>query len=217
MSQIPRKSQGGITSQLLPWLAVLAVLVGVYGVLADRPLKWRPGVLINSSPLQQPLAEPVRLTRSEFPQAEGYQITARASFTAEARVLGREPYYLGPFAEVSPLDLAVGWGVMSDSAFLERLRIRQSGRFFRWRAQDIALDTNVVNNHSANWHILPARGQVRDELKRLRVGDLIEISGYLVDIDGPDGWKTRTSLTRDDTGDGACEVIWVEKLKIKYR
>jgi len=41
----------------------------------------------------------------------------------------------------------------------------------------------------------------------------VKLSGYLVDVRGDDGWSISTSMTREDTGAGACEVIWVEEFE----
>ena len=41
------------------------------------------------------------------------------------------------------------------------------------------------------------------------------IGGYLVDVAGPGGFAWNTSLTRNDTGDGACEIVWVETLEVR--
>jgi hypothetical protein len=30
----------------------------------------------------------------------------------------------------------------------------------------------------------------------------------------PDGWRWRSSLTREDTGAGACELVWVERIAV---
>jgi len=40
--------------------------------------------------------------------------------------------------------------------------------------------------------------------------------GYLISIRGEDGWHWRSSLSRTDSGDGACEVVWVDSLAIRY-
>jgi hypothetical protein len=53
---------------------------------------------------------------------------------------------------------------------------------------------------------------VRRELDRVRRHDLIELSGYLVEVRHGDGWTWRSSLSRDDAGAGACEVVWVESV-----
>jgi hypothetical protein len=39
--------------------------------------------------------------------------------------------------------------------------------------------------------------------------------GYLVEVRGRDGFRWRSSLTREDTGNGACELVWVEKLDVR--
>jgi hypothetical protein len=34
-----------------------------------------------------------------------------------------------------------------------------------------------------------------------------------VRVEAADGWSWTSSLTRDDTGPGACEVMWVDWLR----
>ena len=41
---------------------------------------------------------------------------------------------------------------------------------------------------------------------------LLTFSGYLIEARAPDGWRWRSSLTREDTGAGACELVWVEQI-----
>ena len=45
-------------------------------------------------------------------------------------------------------------------------------------------------------------------------GSIIAIKGKLVRADHTSGWKWISSLSRKDTGKGACEIVWVEKFKI---
>jgi hypothetical protein len=42
---------------------------------------------------------------------------------------------------------------------------------------------------------------------------LVTVSGYLVDVRGANGFTWKTSLSRSDTGDGSCEIVWVERLE----
>jgi hypothetical protein len=49
-------------------------------------------------------------------------------------------------------------------------------------------------------------------LRRPRPGEVVTLRGYLVDVRGPNGFRWNTSLRRDDTGDGACELMWVEQV-----
>ena len=46
----------------------------------------------------------------------------------------------------------------------------------------------------------------------MRVGDVVTLEGDLIEADKPGGWKWRSSMTRDDTGNGACELVYVEAL-----
>ncbi|WP_221795245.1 hypothetical protein [Oceanobacter mangrovi] len=63
-------------------------------------------------------------------------------------------------------------------------------------------------------YVTPANDQIRAERKRVHKGDIVELSGYLVNIQATDGWRWHSSLTRGDTVNGACELIWVEDFQI---
>ena len=49
---------------------------------------------------------------------EGYQIRPLAQFAVRARVLGREDYRMDKEADLSPIDLALGWKQMADPAVM---------------------------------------------------------------------------------------------------
>jgi hypothetical protein len=179
--------------------------------MATRPLEWRPGALVPDAPQQ------VDLQSASAFQHEDVRLTPRAEFDAEIRVLSRERYWLGSFASVAPLDIAVGWGPMSDSAVLDQLDISQSGRFDFWHYDEAPpIPAETIATHSANWHLVPASKSVWRTLRNLRVGSVVRLQGKLVDIDAPDGSGVRTSLTRTDSGGGACEVIYVESATVRY-
>ena len=55
---------------------------------------------------------------------------------------------------------------------------------------------------------------MESRLRRLRPGQVVTLTGYLVDVRGPGGFRWNTSLRRDDTGDGACELMWIERVSI---
>ncbi len=112
---------------------------------------------------------------------------------------------------MAPIDLALGWGEMSDQAVLDRLTISQSSRFYWYEYQlPPPISQDAIVRHSANVHIIPADDEVKAECKRLRAGELIHLDGELVEVTGPGISTWRSSLRRDDTGNGACEVLFVE-------
>lgn len=186
------------------WLLLLVALVGAYRSFAHRALEQPPGMMAPAVPLQQRLDTPVEV------ELRGHRLTARARISLTARVLGSERYRIDSMARVVPYDLALGWGLMSDTSVLDRIDVSQGNRFYYWRTSDDSLPLRELARHSANMHLIAANGEVADAIAAARVGQVITLSGLLVDVRRPDGGSMRTSLSRDDTGAGACEIIWTE-------
>ena len=189
-----------------PWLVAAALLAlwGGWSWWRTRPLHPPPGVLAPDDPVQAPLDAPLATIRTG-----DFTLTPRARFDLVARVLSTERYRFDAGAALVPEDFALGWGRMSDSAVLRTVDISQAGRFYHWSVQAFPIPRREIETHSANMHLIPADAGVRRALGRVRVGQLVALDGYLVDADRADGWHWRTSLTRDDTGAGACELFYV--------
>jgi hypothetical protein len=130
-------------------------------------------------------------------------------------VLSRDDYHFDEESDISPTDLALGWSRMSDSAVLRTVDIDQGGRFYSWRVREFPIPRREIETHSANMHMVPADATVARALKRVRVGDVVTLDGDLIEADKPGGWKWRSSMTRDDTGAGACELVYVKDVSIK--
>jgi hypothetical protein len=130
-------------------------------------------------------------------------------------VLGMERYHIDALAKLVPEDLALGWGPMSDNGTLRTFDISQSNRFFYWRPKGVlTLPRETVIAHSANTHVIPADALVARRLSHLRRGEVVTLSGDLVDGVRDDGASIKTSLVRTDTGPGACEVMLVREVQI---
>jgi hypothetical protein len=71
-----------------------------------------------------------------------------------------------------------------------------------------------IERHSANMHLIPANEWVEDTLDEVREGSLVELRGFLIEAEADDGWRWRSSLTRDDTGARSCEVFFVERARL---
>ncbi|MCH8139988.1 MAG: hypothetical protein E2O61_11475 [Gammaproteobacteria bacterium] len=144
----------------------------------------------------------------------GYDVRKVEEFTIEARVLSVENYSLGREADLSPTDLAIGWGPMAEESILANFQISQRNRWYFWKARQMPISRSEVITHSANVHIIPANVAARDALAQVRTNDQIRLVGQLVDVDADDGWRWRTSRSRSDTGNGSCEVLWLERLEL---
>jgi hypothetical protein len=191
-----------------PILGITLCCVGVVGMLSGRPIDRPAGVLVDRVPVQQP-------TRAIPFAFDEFVITPQASYDIEARVLSVEPYKIDGGAKLSPIDFAVGWGPMSDSAVLEHFRVTQGARFFTIYPDEQAIDLRTALLGSANMHLIPASGVIRDQLEDVRSGNVVHLQGYLVSVAGPDGYTWNTSLTREDTGAGACELFYVSSVEVR--
>ncbi len=175
----------------------------------------------SSVPVETPVVsvpvdrnQPVQNNLSPAPRIrlDEYQLTLLAEFSIDARVLGRENYRLGREAELSPWDFALGWGEMARPEIAEQFEIRQSGRWYYWRTQRLPIPKRLVETSSANMHLIPANDQVRKRLEQVDEEDQLRLRGFLVEARSDDGWRWRSSLSREDTGNGACEVILVTEV-----
>ncbi len=204
--------------RLAPWLVALVVLLAGWRYLDSRPQPWPPGVIAPDTPRQVDL-DPGEDDAAGAPwRRADFTATPRARFGAAVRVLSKEHYRFDPIARAAPVDLAVGWGAMSDTAIIDALEVSQGARFYTWRYEaEPPLPVGEITRHSANWHIVPGNAEVERRLDDLRTGDVVELDGWLVDLRRDDGGMARTSLRRDDSGAGACEIIWVERLAVRYR
>ncbi|MGH8850191.1 MAG: hypothetical protein ACREYD_04265 [Casimicrobiaceae bacterium] len=194
--------------RFLAILLALAALGGWHWWSSERPVQRPPGIVAPDEPVQVALDPPQTF------DAKGYTFVKRARFDITARLLRKERYRVDAEAALAPYDLGVGWGPLSDSAILDQLEFTQMGRFFYWNPKrgDFPLPRQTTITHLAQIHVIPANADVAARLARLRPGQLVSAQGYLVDVRGPRGFSWNTSLRRDDTGDGACEILWAEVL-----
>jgi hypothetical protein len=194
---------------MLKWLIVmLAVFMAVRYLLTPGPVELGPGVTAPDAPRQAGIDQAKGFT------LHGYRITPLADFAIRAKVLGREDYRFDREAELAPIDLALGWGRMSDEAVLRDIEVSQGGRWYHWRTERMPIPRREIETHSANMHLIPADDTVLDALETVREGQVVELRGYLVRVDHADGWRWVSSLSRDDRGARACELVYVRRAAV---
>ncbi len=112
------------------------------------------------------------------------------------------------------LDVCVVWGDNAQGAQLHKIDF-WNGIFtcnVQTRDQD-AWDSFDMYQLSNN-HLISDDDYVRDQVRDIQIGDQIRVRGYLASYTSPRGGKRGTSTTRTDTGDGACETLYVERFEI---
>ena len=153
----------------------------------------------------------------------GYDIsiTQKAAYTVRGIVMGRENYYSGWNALISPADVALCWGQLADNGTYKRLKWSQGNRWYFWSAEDdFGYNNDFVAQHSSNNHIIPATSNLAKAVKGLKQGHVVEMTGHLVDVTAVKNsenyrWNSSTSTT--DRGDGSCEILYLTRLKVHGR
>lgn len=145
-----------------------------------------------------------------------YQITPLAEYDITAKILSIESYSSDRESELSPIDFALGWGRMSDEAVLEKLSIRQSRRWYYWRTKQFPIPKKEIEQSSCNVHIIPANEDIEDQLDDIIKGQIVNLKGFLVYVEGEGNYKWRSSLSREDKGNHACEVFYVNEIVLPF-
>jgi hypothetical protein len=133
-------------------------------------------------------------------------------------VLSKESYRWDAGAKLVPVDLTIGWGPMSDSAVLSRIDITQGNRWYNShipKVSEFPVSMDEINRHVANMHLIAADNTVAKQIRNVRPGKIVNMRGYLVEVSGKDGFTWRSSLSREDSGGGACELMWVESFSVE--
>jgi len=143
-------------------------------------------------------------------------ITPRASYVVRGIVLSVERYRFDRNAFLSPCDVALAWGPLVEGNLYRKIRWDQSGRWYWWAyGASFPYDNAFIARYSANTHIIPATENVGKAAAALPRHRPAELKGYLVDVDatrdGQSFWW-HSSLSREDTGDGSCEVLFLEQV-----
>lgn len=222
-----KKGHGTLVDSFL--IAAILVIFSLIAILGFSPLSRPKSTVVpqDAFPLQ-PTDDPIQSSitgeaaNSIVWEENGMTWTKqpRASYQIAARVLGNKRYYDWQ-SSVVPRDLALAWGDMSDPAVSESIHWWQSNRWYHYElSYALSYSQSYITSHSANVHIIPATDNLDKALRQLKENDLIYLDGYLVDLEVVDGdcvGQVHTSLSREDTGDGACEILYVERLIVNGR
>jgi hypothetical protein len=193
-------------------LALLAVAVlGYYGLSCPHASGTGEPIDVSRDPLQTATGRP----SFEIATRKGpVTLDPRAAFDAAAVVAGDEHYRFDDGAFLVPVDLVMTWGKLPEEPYRSKVSYGQITRYYFWHTPASDLDLHYIETHSANMHLIPADDNVRRALLSVGRGDRVRVQGLLVNARRDDGFHWTTSMTRGDTGPGACELVWVEQIQI---
>lgn len=203
-----------------PWLAIacgLAIVVAAYLSIRDVTLPPPSEIareIVEGEPRQEPTEEkPFTTVIRGFT----YTIVPKATYEISGLVVSRHrgDAWFNMYHATDPgniEDVCVVWGEVIPNGSYRKVQF-SSGEFtcyFGWSGR---LDPPFNVEKVANNHLLPANDYVTLRIRNLRIGDQIRMTGLLVDYTVSTGGRSlftrQTSLTRKDTGNGACETMFV--------
>ena len=127
---------------------------------------------------------------------------------------GNSRMHLRASDHLNMLDVCVVWGDNATNPLIHKLNFWNgiftcnvnTGNQEAWDSFDMY---QLSNNH-----LISDDDFIRDQVKGISIGDQIRVRGYLASYSNDNGGKRGTSTTRLDTGNGACETLYVEKFDI---
>jgi hypothetical protein len=115
-------------------------------------------------------------------------------------------------------DLCVVWGRNIASGVYRRLKYWNRDFTCMCSFPDEETGALFSERHLSNNHILCADDRLSRRILGVRPGDQVYFKGYLVNYSQPANQFFRGSSTvRDDTGNGACETVYVNEFKVLKR
>lgn len=112
------------------------------------------------------------------------------------------------------LDVCVVWGENAAGGELHKLDFWNGIFTCNVQTRDMDAWHRFRMNQLSNNHLLSADDAVRDQVMRINIGDQIRVRGWLASYSNEQGGRRGTSTTRDDTGNGACETIFIDRFEI---
>lgn len=174
-----------------------------------------PPSALYKDPLQTPLK-----SKPPFDVKENgitYIITPHFNYTLSGMIVSKKDHDSGLITSLhrrwkdylNTADICLIWGKNLDINLADfEFWNRQFTCFYQTYDRE-ALKT-FDGQRLSNNHLLVQDDYLRKQILRLNVGDVVTLRGWLSDYKNLEtGGKRTTSTIRTDTGNGACETIWV--------
>jgi hypothetical protein len=130
-------------------------------------------------------------------------------YTIRARVLSKENYW----EHWAPVDFFLGWGELLEEDATKGVIVQQ-GQRLGWWFPPKGSPLNNLSHRVANTHIIVDNEDTRNEILEIKTGDEVYLQGALVEATFANGTSMRSSLSRTDSGMGACEVFLIKKVEV---
>lgn len=145
-------------------------------------------------------------------------LVPKARYEMVGKVCSRNNYTHGWLKDVAPFDLCVMWGRLATENLSGKVKFWQDDmRFSQFYVMPGSpFDVGYVYSHFSNNHVICHDETLCKAVSRIDKGDIVRVTGYLIYMQGTykgNEVNWNSSLSRNDTGNGACEIIYLSSLQ----
>jgi hypothetical protein len=115
---------------------------------------------------------------------------------------------------INVADVCVVWSDNTNGSDLNRIKFWNGKFTCNFQTDDAGTWERFRQDQISNNHLLTDDSRIRKKIKQVRIGDQVRIRGWLVNYSNNEGYSRGTSTTRNDTGNGACETIYLKDFEI---
>ena len=211
-----------LLERLFKWLLVISTLVLLYAyfVKDDLPQPGYYDASLLAPPVQLPTSRPVFTSKVN---GEEYVINPKFDYELSGVVVSyhdadsiSDIYHHDQWKDFINLrDICVIWGSNVTSGVYKKMAFKNA-TWTCWASwPDRETGQQFSMNQLSNNHILSDNEAVNAVLMSAEPGDHIRLKGVLAEYSNPSsGFNRGTSTRRDDSGNGACETIYLDEFVI---
>lgn len=202
--------------KILFFIMVIILIVIIY---QNSKVEKEIEYINNLQNIPRPIQTPASGKAFKSINGTNLEISFVASYKIYGRVVDVQNYYgNSTINKLSPKDVGISWGALALEQNNKKIKWNSAGnRFLSWRSSDGEFISkmggeNKIGEYFSNNHLIPSDDNIEKTMSAIEQGDYIMIEGYLVNVFGKN-FTWNTSTTRTDSGDGACEIIYVTSIK----
>ena len=212
---------GETKNDLMERFMLLAIIIGVIAAVAmsiNVKNGYRRGIAGIGEPVQGPAEGFIHQKIGDY----DLSITFINSYDIEGLVVHTRNYTTNNIGDqLSPCDIGLAWGIVAENNDKIDFKWSHGNRFLNL-FYDPEIEKQLdgrsnIDRHISNNHVIPADMSIFWQLRSIHTGDHVRLKGYLVNVEvitrNGQSFFWYSSLTREDVGDGACEVMYVTSVE----
>lgn len=172
-------------------------------------MRYGAGVIADSKPEIEKILYPNAI------ETENFIINPKFEISGTVRVIAKNRYWFEHMSSISPFDLLLSWDRMSDEDLLTRMLVNIEDRSYEVQMTKPPYQQGNIHQHLLMTHVIPATEQIHDKISSLRRGQLISVSGYIVDIENRYGNRWISPVRDDLPASRSSHWFWIEKITLE--